>query len=109
MKDVKKITKINSSTIYRWIAAGSFPAGRRLGANCVRWRASDIREWQSAHEDAELLADLTLARNNRLLLSAWKRWQQTKPYGFKERLERCIPLRLIVLEKIFGGKTTMKL
>lgn len=52
LKQILEITQVNQSTIYRWIEAGSFPVGKRLGANCVRWRASDIKAWQDQHQDA---------------------------------------------------------
>lgn len=52
LKDIRAITQVNPSTIYRWIEAGTFPRGKQLGANCVRWRASDIQAWQEGHQDA---------------------------------------------------------
>jgi len=48
LKDVMKIVTVGSSTIYRWIEEGSFPRPRQLGANCVRWRAADIKAWQES-------------------------------------------------------------
>jgi prophage regulatory protein len=32
-------------TIYRKVAAGSFPQPLRFGAKCTRWRADDVRSW----------------------------------------------------------------
>lgn len=43
--DVREITKLGSSTIYRKIADGSFPKPRKLSENCVRWKQSDIKAW----------------------------------------------------------------
>jgi prophage regulatory protein len=39
---VFKITGLGRSTIYRWIAEGSFPAPVRLGRRAVAWRWSDL-------------------------------------------------------------------
>lgn len=50
LKDVREVTKLGTSTIYRWMKAGTFPAGKHLTPNCVRWRASEIAEWQERHE-----------------------------------------------------------
>ncbi|KQV27832.1 hypothetical protein ASC97_05550 [Rhizobium sp. Root1203] len=52
LKEVVDIVKVQSSTIYRWIDAGTFPRPRQLGANCVRWRASEIRAWQDNRPEA---------------------------------------------------------
>jgi prophage regulatory protein len=47
---VLKITGLGRSTIYRWIAEGSFPAPVRLGRRAVAWRWSDLDRWtQSRH------------------------------------------------------------
>jgi prophage regulatory protein len=35
---VLRVTGLGRSTIYRWIAAGSFPAPVRLGTRAVAWR-----------------------------------------------------------------------
>lgn len=39
--------KINASrsTIYRWMADGTFPQGKRFGKCSVRWLESDIDQW----------------------------------------------------------------
>jgi prophage regulatory protein len=42
---VLKITALGRSTIYRWIADGSFPAPVRLGPRAVAWRWSDLDRW----------------------------------------------------------------
>ena len=43
---------ISRATIYRWVKAGTFPAAIHLGANMVRWRASDIEAWIAEREGA---------------------------------------------------------
>ena len=42
---VLKLTGLGRSTIYRWIADGSFPAPVRLGPRAVAWRWSDLDRW----------------------------------------------------------------
>jgi prophage regulatory protein len=42
---VLKITGLGRSTIYRWIANGSFPSPVRLGPRAVAWRRSDLDRW----------------------------------------------------------------
>jgi prophage regulatory protein len=42
---VLKMTGLGRSTIYRWIAEGSFPAPVRLGRRAVAWRWSDLDRW----------------------------------------------------------------
>jgi prophage regulatory protein len=47
---VLKVTGLGRSTIYRWIADGSFPAPVCLGPRAVAWRWSDLDRWtQSRH------------------------------------------------------------
>ncbi|MBO3760405.1 AlpA family phage regulatory protein [Ciceribacter sp. L1K22] len=50
IKDITSLAQVQPSTIYRWIEQGQFPAGVKLGANCVRWRASAIAAWQDSKE-----------------------------------------------------------
>jgi prophage regulatory protein len=42
---VLKVTGLGRSTIYRWIADGSFPPPVRLGPRAVAWRWSDLDRW----------------------------------------------------------------
>jgi prophage regulatory protein len=37
-------------TIWRWTAAGRFPAPVKLSPGCTRWRLSDIEEWEASKE-----------------------------------------------------------
>ena len=45
LKKVKELIGVSTATIYRWIEDGEFPKQIKLGANCVRWKASDIEAW----------------------------------------------------------------
>ncbi|MBY3564109.1 helix-turn-helix transcriptional regulator [Rhizobium laguerreae] len=45
LKEVRAITSLGTSTIYRRLAAGTFPKPRVLSEACVRWRESEILAW----------------------------------------------------------------
>jgi prophage regulatory protein len=45
LRDVKQKSGLGTSTIYRRIADGTFPAPRSLGPNTVRWPQSEIDTW----------------------------------------------------------------
>jgi prophage regulatory protein len=45
---VLRVTGLGRSTIYRWIADGSFPAPVRLGPRAVAWRWSDLERWMQS-------------------------------------------------------------
>jgi prophage regulatory protein len=49
---VLKVTGLGRSTIYRWIADGSFPPPVRLGPRAVAWRWSDLDRWTSSRDTA---------------------------------------------------------
>jgi prophage regulatory protein len=42
---VLRVTGLGRSTIYSWIADGSFPVPVRLGPRAVAWRWSDLDRW----------------------------------------------------------------
>lgn len=48
LKEVMGITGLGSSTIYRYIQAGSFPAPLKVGGFSSRWRESQISAWIDA-------------------------------------------------------------
>ena len=47
---VLKVTGLGRSTIYRWIADGSFPPPVRLGPRAVAWRWSDLDRWTQSRD-----------------------------------------------------------
>lgn len=47
-KDVAAKTAMGVSTIYLRVSAGTFPRPRKLCANCVRWRESEVDAWIEA-------------------------------------------------------------
>lgn len=46
--EVVESVGLSATTIYRRIAAGSFPPGRDLGGGVVRWRLGDVDDWKRA-------------------------------------------------------------
>jgi prophage regulatory protein len=50
---VLKFTGLGRSTIYRWIAEGSFPPPVRLGPRAVAWRWSDLDRWTQSRDIAQ--------------------------------------------------------
>jgi len=51
-QQVEKLIQVSRPTLYRWIKQGKFPKPIRLGANMVRWKASDIEAWLTEREAA---------------------------------------------------------
>lgn len=41
---------VSSSTLWRWIKAGKFPAPYRLGDNVSAWKVAEVREWLESRE-----------------------------------------------------------
>ena len=50
---VPKATGLGRSTIYRWVADGSFPPPVRLGPRAVAWRWSDLDRWTRSRATAQ--------------------------------------------------------
>ncbi|MES5044522.1 AlpA family phage regulatory protein [Rhizobium nepotum] len=53
LPDVIDLLKISTSSLYRWIEAGSFPRPHQLGDRCVRWTVADIKAWQETRQPAD--------------------------------------------------------
>lgn len=45
LREVQQKSGLGRSTIYRQMAAGTFPAALQLTEYCVGWRRSEIDEW----------------------------------------------------------------
>ena len=43
--EVLKRVGIKTSTLYKWVAAGTFPAPVRLSSHFVAWREDEITAW----------------------------------------------------------------
>lgn len=48
MSEVETRTGVHRATIYRWVAAGTFPQPVRVRTVRVAWRERDIVKWQAA-------------------------------------------------------------
>lgn len=48
LRDVKEKTGLGSSTIYRYIQTGAFPAPVKIGGFTARWRESQVDAWIEA-------------------------------------------------------------
>ncbi|MBA4209585.1 MAG: hypothetical protein C0454_08650 [Parvibaculum sp.] len=48
--DVKRFTGLGRSTIYDFIAKGSFPKPVKLGPRAVGWHSADIAAWIESRE-----------------------------------------------------------
>ncbi len=45
-EEVLTAVGISRATLYRRIKDGTFPRPIQVGPRCVRWKASDLAEWQ---------------------------------------------------------------
>lgn len=45
IKDVKKIVKFSTASIYRMVKEGAFPAPVKFSHRTVRWIESEVRAW----------------------------------------------------------------
>jgi prophage regulatory protein len=51
MREVTQITGLSRPTIYRRIAAKSFPAAIKLGENSVGWKNTAVLEWLESRSE----------------------------------------------------------
>jgi len=45
LKQVKEISGLSRSTIYRFMENGTFPKSVDLGPRLIAWRESELKEW----------------------------------------------------------------
>jgi len=45
LKEVMDLTSLARSTIYKYVALGTFPLPLSVGECCVRWLESEVHEW----------------------------------------------------------------
>ena len=50
IREVKAMTGMSHSTIYKYIAAGQFPKPIKLGLRMAAWRVSTIEAWIADRE-----------------------------------------------------------
>jgi len=48
--DVRRLTGLSRTTIWRMVRKGEFPVPRRLSTNAIGWIASDVEAWIAARE-----------------------------------------------------------
>lgn len=62
LKEVIDSTGLARSTIYKYIAEGTFPKPVSLGDRCVGWVDSEVHEWILARIEERDLAEGTAVR-----------------------------------------------
>ena len=45
LPEVREMTGLSTSTIYRWMSEGTFPKQIQLGSRSVVWLESDVTQW----------------------------------------------------------------
>lgn len=53
-KEVRAITGLAHSTLWRWQQEGRFPARRVLGTNRIGWLESEVTEWMRTRPTAKI-------------------------------------------------------
>jgi prophage regulatory protein len=49
LPEVRRITGMSTTTIYRWMKNGRFPHSVPITPGTVVWREADIARWQKGH------------------------------------------------------------
>ena len=62
LKEVIDSTGLARSTIYKYIAEGTFPRSVPLGDRCVGWVGSEVQDWILARIEERDLAEEATAR-----------------------------------------------
>lgn len=52
LPDVRDVTGLSTTSIYRMMKRGDFPRPVRLGKKAVGWRESDLKKWLESREAA---------------------------------------------------------
>lgn len=45
LKEVRAVTGLSTTTIYKYVREGIFPKPKRIGSRAVRWRLADIEAY----------------------------------------------------------------
>ena len=53
LREVRALTGLSTSTIYRMMDAGKFPRAKRLAESKVGWLRSDVEAWAAGLPDAD--------------------------------------------------------
>ena len=51
-----RIGGVGTSTLYRWVKEGSFPAPLKIGGKCVRWCGHEVEAWLASRPRAQAAA-----------------------------------------------------
>ena len=70
LKEVIDSTGLARSTIYKYIAEGTFPKPVSLGDRCVGWVDSEVHEWILARIEERDLAGGASVRPSRLSMAS---------------------------------------
>ncbi|NML61852.1 AlpA family phage regulatory protein [Massilia sp. RP-1-19] len=46
-KGIRGVIPFSATTLWRMVAAGTFPKPIKLSPGCTAWRVEDIREWMA--------------------------------------------------------------
>jgi prophage regulatory protein len=57
LAEVSKMIGLGRSSIYNYVAEGTFPAPIRVGERSVRWKLADVLAWRAYISEAGALAD----------------------------------------------------
>jgi prophage regulatory protein len=52
LKEVRALIGLSTASIYRMVAAGTFPKPIRIGAKAIAWREADLEAWLAEREAA---------------------------------------------------------
>ena len=70
LKEVIDSTGLARSTVYKYIAEGTFPKPVSLGERCVGWVESEIHYWILARIEQRDLAETVSVRSGRLSMAS---------------------------------------
>ena len=70
LKDVIDSTGLARSTVYKYIAEGTFPKPVSLGERCVGWVESEIHDWILARIEERDMAETVSVRSGRLSMAS---------------------------------------
>lgn len=71
LKEVIDSTGLARSTIYKYIAEGTFPKPVSLGDRCVGWVDSEVHEWILARiEERDLVSETALCATSHLSVAS---------------------------------------
>ncbi|MET1068531.1 MAG: AlpA family transcriptional regulator [Pseudomonas prosekii] len=70
LKEVIDSTGLARSTVYKYIAEGTFPKPVSLGERCVGWVESEIHNWILARIEERDMAETVSVRSGRLSMAS---------------------------------------